>query len=284
MAKQPFLPLFFGDFLASTAEWSGEERALYLLILGHAWAANSVPADPERLRRLLGYDKGTFSSAWPQVSTKFVEHEGRLYNERLEAHRMKSEELAEKRSKVGRKGAEKRWQSDGNSHGSGMAEASQTDGNSHGSDDGNCHSMSMPSIPSHPIPSDPTPEPEKIKTKNSTAKERGTRLADPFMLTSEMRQWASIELPGLTDLEGATREFVDYWRAIPGQRGRKVDWIATWRNRMREIAARRRPGSVNGNHAKPSSVDSDGIPTWATPEERAEILRLRQQEHAHVRQ
>jgi len=46
-------------------------------------AAGSVPADPERLRRLLGYDKGTFGSAWPQVSTKFVTSDGRLFNERL---------------------------------------------------------------------------------------------------------------------------------------------------------------------------------------------------------
>jgi len=30
------------------------------------------------------------------------------------------------------------------------------------------------------------------------------------------------------------QKFGDYWRGIPGARGRKTDWLATWRNRCRE--------------------------------------------------
>lgn len=40
-------------------------------------------------------------------------------------------------------------------------------------------------------------------------------------------------------------EFRDYWIAIPGARGRKCDWPATVRNRLREVAKRRR--NTNGN-------------------------------------
>ena len=109
MAKQPFMPLFFGDFLASTAEWAGEERALYLLVLAHSWAQGSIPAEPERLRRLVGYDKDTFAAVWPQVSAKFVEQDGRLLNERLEVHREKSEQLSRIRSKAGAVGAGNKW-------------------------------------------------------------------------------------------------------------------------------------------------------------------------------
>lgn len=36
--------------------------------------------------------------------------------------------------------------------------------------------------------------------------------------------------------------------------------------------------ALNAPQSKPSSVDADGIPTWATPEERAEILASRAQE------
>lgn len=57
-----------------------------------------------------------------------------------------------------------------------------------------------------------------------------------------MRAWAAVEVPGV-DLDAATREFVDYWRGVPGARGRKLDWPATWRNRMREVGYRRSPAS-----------------------------------------
>jgi len=33
-------------------------------------------------------------------------------------------------------------------------------------------------------------------------------------------------------------EFVDYWSALPGQKGRKLNWIKTWKNRVREQIAR----------------------------------------------
>lgn len=42
------------------------------------------------------------------------------------------------------------------------------------------------------------------------------------------------------------------------------------------------PSVVNGHAPKASSVDADGIPTWATAEERAELLRLREQETARA--
>ena len=49
-------------------------------------------------------------------------------------------------------------------------------------------------------------------------------------------------------LEEAVAEFRDYWRSIPGQRGRKLDWDATFRNRLRETAGRKKgPGNGKGN-------------------------------------
>jgi hypothetical protein len=37
------------------------------------------------------------------------------------------------------------------------------------------------------------------------------------------------------DVRRALVEFVDYWRSIPGQKGCKLDWDATFRNRLRQI-------------------------------------------------
>ncbi|RUQ06707.1 hypothetical protein D8M34_06715 [Microbacterium sp. HSID17254] len=48
-----------------------------------------------------------------------------------------------------------------------------------------------------------------------------------------MRAWAKEEVP-LVDIDRKTIEFVDYWAAIPGQKGVKLDWGRTWKNGMRK--------------------------------------------------
>lgn len=61
---------------------------------------------------------------------------------------------------------------------------------------------------------------------------RATRIPDPFLLTSEMREWARDEAP-LIDVDRVTRQFVDYWRAASGKTATKKDWIAAWRYWLR---------------------------------------------------
>lgn len=123
MSKQPFLPLFFGDFLASTAEWTGEEASLYLTLLGHQWTLGTLPADPAKLARLVRWERKTFDKCWPQVAAKFEEKGGRLVNDRLEQHRAKADEIAHKNKAAGRKGAEARWGKDSERHGEAIASA-----------------------------------------------------------------------------------------------------------------------------------------------------------------
>jgi len=72
------------------------------------------------------------------------------------------------------------------------------------------------------------------------ASKRGARLPEPFVLTAEMKIWARETVPEV-DIRDQTQRFVDYWRAQPGQRGVKLDWLATWRNWMRSARDRMRP-------------------------------------------
>jgi uncharacterized protein YdaU (DUF1376 family) len=148
MAKEPFLPLFFGDFLASTAEWEGEEQALYLLLLGYQWSLGTLPAEPRRLCKLAGWDWALFERCWPTVSTKFPVKDGRLANDRLEKHRARSREISEKRANAGAIGG-----SVTQANAKQMLESSKA------------IASTLLSHPSHPIPSqsDPEPEPEKNK-------------------------------------------------------------------------------------------------------------------------
>ena len=143
MSKQPFLPLFFGDFLASTAEWEGEERALYLLLMGYQWSLESLPTDPRRVCKLVGFDPELFDRCWPVVSRKFVERDGRLVNQRLETHREKSVQIAEKRAVAGAKGASAR-----------LANIKQLP------DIGQAIAKTLLSHPSHPIPFQSKSSPE----------------------------------------------------------------------------------------------------------------------------
>jgi hypothetical protein len=52
-----------------------------------------------------------------------------------------------------------------------------------------------------------------------------------------MRQWAREHAPTCGSADHAA--FIDYWRGVPGAKGRKVDWVATWRNWMRKEHERR---------------------------------------------
>ena len=104
------------------------------------------------------------------------------------------------------------------------------------------------------------------KTSSSTTK-RGTRVPDDFEPTDEMKAWFVAE--GLDKLiHGRTEhdKFMDFFRAAPGQKGVKLDWVATWRNWMRNAAQRNgysRPVSappgnslapVSGLYAAPSGA------------------------------
>lgn len=70
----------------------------------------------------------------------------------------------------------------------------------------------------------PTAIAPEAKPKPKTR--RGTRLPDPFLLTTDMARWARDRAPGV-NLSLATEKFVNYWR---GTGKTKVDWEATWRN------------------------------------------------------
>lgn len=71
---------------------------------------------------------------------------------------------------------------------------------------------------------EPEPEPKKLG--------RATRLTN-FEISQSMMDWAATHCPGL-DVKASSERFIDYWVAQPGQKGVKLDWVATWRNWLRK--------------------------------------------------
>ena len=133
--------------------------------------------------------------------------------------------LTRKRRDAGRKGAERRWQNDGKpnavANGKPNTVANGKTMASANAEEKRREEIYTPSIEGVGDSAD-APAPSK----------RGTRLPDTFTITADMLTWAATHAPGV-DVEIASAKFVDYWRAQPGQRGVKVDWIATWRNWLR---------------------------------------------------
>jgi len=87
---------------------------------------------------------------------------------------------------------------------------------------------------------------ERSATTSGRDGRRGARLPDGWEPSEAVREWARSEFPAVS-LANVLPEFVDYWQSIPGQRGCKLDWDATFRNRVREVAARQ-PRNPRGTH------------------------------------
>lgn len=69
---------------------------------------------------------------------------------------------------------------------------------------------------------------------------RGSRLPSDWVLPEDWQAWAESERPDL-DAEAVACRFRDFWAAKPGKDGRKADWLATWRNWVRNERAQAAP-------------------------------------------
>lgn len=71
---------------------------------------------------------------------------------------------------------------------------------------------------------------------------RGTRLPADFVLPDDWIAFCKTERPDLNPYETG-RRFADYWRGVAGAKGRKADWLATWRNWVRNEKAQQPSGN-----------------------------------------
>ena len=86
---------------------------------------------------------------------------------------------------------------------------------------------------------------------------KGTRLPDDWEPTEEMIQFAySLSLPWRSVAES----FRDYWIAVPGAKGVKLDWAATWRNWCRSEAKRGNRGQSQQTRAQRVRDAWAGVP------------------------
>ena len=75
-------------------------------------------------------------------------------------------------------------------------------------------------------------KPITINHKPKVESTRGSRLSTDFCLTEEWKDFCQQDRPDLNPSK-VFETFKDYWVAKAGQQGVKLDWFATWRNWVR---------------------------------------------------
>lgn len=85
----------------------------------------------------------------------------------------------------------------------------------------------------------PKENPKTTQTSNPKGKRsrsrRGTELSEGWVPDPHVVEAMREECPHV-DLEREHRKFTDYFRGVVGEKGRKKDWNATWRNWIRRAA------------------------------------------------
>lgn len=98
--------------------------------------------------------------------------------------------------------------------------------------------------------SDSAGAPEAPKPAKPKSSAKGSRLPADWMPNDAGRKFAAEKL-GNSGARAELEKFRDYWCAVPGQKGVKLDWEATWRNRVRDIAERRQRGAAAPSYGAP---------------------------------
>ena len=93
--------------------------------------------------------------------------------------------------------------------------------------------------------------------EKALASPKGSRLPEDWTAPDDWLSWARGEKPGINALQEADK-FRDYWHGVAGAKGRKANWLATWRNWIRNanVVNRNNNGS---NHAQPKLTPAERI-------------------------
>jgi uncharacterized protein YdaU (DUF1376 family) len=70
--KYPWMPLFWGDFLANTMHLSAQEAGAYLFLIAHAWEHDGkIPSEPVRLARIAHVRQDQWKKVWVALEDFF---------------------------------------------------------------------------------------------------------------------------------------------------------------------------------------------------------------------
>jgi DNA-binding transcriptional ArsR family regulator len=94
----------------------------------------------------------------------------------------------------------------------------------------------------HPTPERRSPITIKEPSVNHQSNNRGARLPADWYPEDGLLKWAVETRPDLY-IPAVVEQFRDYWIAVPGAKGRKLDWQATFKNWVRNQRQQPKPGN-----------------------------------------
>jgi uncharacterized protein YdaU (DUF1376 family) len=238
--RLPWFKFFAGDYLldSDVDSMPREAEGLLLRMWCIAHIEGSCPADPEELARKTRCSLQYVLQCKRHCESLFELREGRLYSRRMEEEKRRSEQA--------RENASKRYEQ--------SKQSTSANGNANGIANGSANGSAIRTAQSQS-------QSQRQRQRHGKASDaiasvssrvapinRGTRLPTTFSLTEEHRRFAS-EIGVDADREFA--KFQDYFLSLPGQKGTKADWDATFRNWLRRSVEMAR-SSHGGGNGKPS--------------------------------
>ena len=226
MANFPAMPLWTDAYIADTQHLSNEEHGVYLRLLMFAWRTKEccLPDDDKRLALMVGVT----AKKWLKLKPIIMQHwdhsdAGWTQKKQLKVFQAVSKSVNQKRS-----AGEASWKAKSLKDNEADATVVITEEVTARVTAGQ-RTKTKTNI-------------EKIDTKVSTKK--GTRWTDKNEVTDDWIQWAVEQGLQIEDAYIQAASFSDYWIAISGSKGTKLDWYATWRNWIRNTMQRKPPTQI----------------------------------------
>jgi uncharacterized protein YdaU (DUF1376 family) len=251
MSDGPWIKFYPSDWLLGTSGMSAAEIGVYVTLVSMMYEKGKpIILDSSVLARRCGLAVPAFSKILQRlIDGQKVRHEGGgLFNERVEKElheRLSARDRASASAKV-------KWEKEKEKQGDEDADAMRPLSTRAARQIPEVRKQSSEREPQDSqlelIPDDSSELVDNSVSAVSAKRaptERGTSLPRDWVLPKGWGEWALGEFPFLSreSVLGLANEFKDYWIGVPGQRGRKRDWEATWRNRVREKAAKMRGGT-----------------------------------------
>ena len=230
----PFFNMYPTDFEADTSHLTLAEDGAYNRLLRLMWMTPgcSLPDDDSWIMRRMRCTSDEDRALVLVIIEEFFEREnGRVSNARLAREFIKSDDAHKKRVSAGSKGGKTKCLKSNNKHSS--------------------NAQAMLKQP------EPEPEPIKRDTKVSprNVSKRGSRLPDNWALPQEFGEWAIKEGWSRDAILLESEKFKDYWCAVAGAKGVKLDWLMTWRNWMRNTNTPKLT-AINGGQQNEKSTNN----------------------------
>lgn len=104
-------PWYISDWRDSETRlnMTAAERGIYRELLDWHYRDGSLPSDMSTLAKIAGVTLCELRRAWPKITGRFIERDGRLFNERAEKVIDQLEDWHNAKRNAGRNGALKRW-------------------------------------------------------------------------------------------------------------------------------------------------------------------------------